>query len=369
MGILQGRGLLGSLVVSVILALSPFSSSAFAQEPHGAVAARNEPAAAFVIGGFDFTRGGDGGSIQYGSFFDQARASIALNLPAASFVSFPTLTSTTLAGVDVIVLTSAFHNYGAVSPLSAAEQAALLEYVKSGGCAILLTDNDSFAGTPASGASNQSLVGPFGVTTAGTIPKQVTATVADPSTSLVTDGSYGLISKFTQNYPGYFTDDGAYAERLANNSAGGALNLIREDAMQTGSGPVIFFSDANAFWDDHDLGYFTEDENLFMNSIRYCYAGGSALYTISGRVTDGKGNGIAGVRVSALSSGWATTDAQGNYTISALPAGSYTLEPSRMYFEFSPAQLTMDLLPPGASGKDFTATALDVVFLSFVLRP
>jgi uncharacterized repeat protein (TIGR01451 family) len=50
-------------------------------------------------------------------------------------------------------------------------------------------------------------------------------------------------------------------------------------------------------------------------------------YTISGRVTDGKGNPIPQVTISAGSSGSATTDDDGIYTITDLSAGTYTLTP------------------------------------------
>ena len=63
-------------------------------------------------------------------------------------------------------------------------------------------------------------------------------------------------------------------------------------------------------------------------------------YTISGRVTDGRGNGIpdATVTLSGSGSGQTTTDAAGNYSFAGLPAGgSYILSPSKagQYLAFS----------------------------------
>ena len=56
-------------------------------------------------------------------------------------------------------------------------------------------------------------------------------------------------------------------------------------------------------------------------------------YTISGRVTDNRGNGIADatVTLSGSAAGLTTTDAAGNYSFPGLPAGgNYTLSPSKV---------------------------------------
>ncbi|HEX8293812.1 MAG TPA: carboxypeptidase regulatory-like domain-containing protein [Pyrinomonadaceae bacterium] len=65
-------------------------------------------------------------------------------------------------------------------------------------------------------------------------------------------------------------------------------------------------------------------------------------YSISGRVTDGRGNGIpdATVTLSGSAAGLTATDAAGNYSFSGLPAGgSYNLSPSKagQYLRFAAA--------------------------------
>jgi len=59
-------------------------------------------------------------------------------------------------------------------------------------------------------------------------------------------------------------------------------------------------------------------------------------YTISGRVVDTIGAGISGVIVRADSSHTATTDTAGNYTLSGLMAGVYTVQPSKNGYAFCP---------------------------------
>lgn len=68
-------------------------------------------------------------------------------------------------------------------------------------------------------------------------------------------------------------------------------------------------------------------------------------------------SGNAGTASATLSTGSTTTtaDASGAYTLSALPAGTYTVTPSKTGCTFSPTSLSVTL-GPDATGKSFTAT-------------
>jgi len=79
------------------------------------------------------------------------------------------------------------------------------------------------------------------------------------------------------------------------------------------------------------------------------------LYTASGRVLDGEGNPVPGVTVSAGNGRSAGTDANGVYTIADLPAGRYTLAPSKEDWLFTPVS-RMVVAPPDAVGQDFTGS-------------
>ena len=78
-------------------------------------------------------------------------------------------------------------------------------------------------------------------------------------------------------------------------------------------------------------------------------------YSISGQVTDADGNPISDVTLSDGAGHTATTDSNGNYTISDLSAGTYTLTPSKSSYTFAPASRTVSV-PPSATGQDFTGT-------------
>jgi len=85
--------------------------------------------------------------------------------------------------------------------------------------------------------------------------------------------------------------------------------------------------------------------------------GGGITYSISGRITDGSSNPISGVVVSAGAGGSATTDAFGDYAITGLITGTYTLTPVKNGWTFTPATRTVSV-PPSATGQDFTGSSV-----------
>jgi uncharacterized repeat protein (TIGR03803 family) len=84
-------------------------------------------------------------------------------------------------------------------------------------------------------------------------------------------------------------------------------------------------------------------------------ASGVSLSTISGRVFNiGGGSGLPGVTVTAGTNS-ATSDINGNYTITGVHAGEYFVFAATAGYVFTPAQDVV--VPPNASGVNFTATA------------
>lgn len=89
-------------------------------------------------------------------------------------------------------------------------------------------------------------------------------------------------------------------------------------------------------------------------------------YTASGTIADDESAGIAGVDVaieavnqsSAVSTAavfYATTDGDGDFTVSGLPAGDYIVTPAAGGYTFSPRERQITL-PPSAANVDFTGT-------------
>jgi len=82
------------------------------------------------------------------------------------------------------------------------------------------------------------------------------------------------------------------------------------------------------------------------------------VYSISGHIADSNNNPLSSVTVSAGSGGSATTDVNGNYTISGLIASTYTLTPTKgTFYTFSPA-IRIVSVPPDAIGQDFVGTPI-----------
>ena len=79
-------------------------------------------------------------------------------------------------------------------------------------------------------------------------------------------------------------------------------------------------------------------------------------YSISGTVTLSGGSGLAGVTLSTGTGITATTDSSGNYTLSPLPVGVYTVTPALAGYTFSPASLSVTIVNTNVEGQNFTAS-------------
>ncbi len=87
-------------------------------------------------------------------------------------------------------------------------------------------------------------------------------------------------------------------------------------------------------------------------------------YTMSGRITL-NGAGLEGVTVSTGSRS-ATTNANGDYTFSGLPAGAYVLTPAKASYLFSPATRAVNV-NPSVSNLNFTAARPPILLIPDVM--
>lgn len=78
---------------------------------------------------------------------------------------------------------------------------------------------------------------------------------------------------------------------------------------------------------------------------------------ISGRVTDASNSPISNVTISDGAGHTATSNISGTYTLSGLPAGTYTLTPGKSGYTFSPSSRQASV-PPNKTGVNFTGSAL-----------
>ena len=82
---------------------------------------------------------------------------------------------------------------------------------------------------------------------------------------------------------------------------------------------------------------------------------GAVGYSVSGAIVDSGGAPLPGVSVS-VGSASALTDAGGNYTITGIPAGDYTLTPSKTGYAFNPTSRPVSV-GPDATGLNFIAVS------------
>ncbi len=90
---------------------------------------------------------------------------------------------------------------------------------------------------------------------------------------------------------------------------------------------------------------------------------GTITYSISGTVTSG-GTGLSGVTMtlSGAANKTTSTDANGNYSFTALANGSYTITPTLTNYTFSPASRTVPVSGANVTGQDFTGTQSSVTY-------
>ncbi len=86
----------------------------------------------------------------------------------------------------------------------------------------------------------------------------------------------------------------------------------------------------------------------------FVFSNPGTTYTISGQVKDTNNAPVQGVTISAGSISTAT-DGNGNYTLSDVEPGTYTVTPSKADYSFSPSTSQVSV-PPEVSGQNFTGS-------------
>lgn len=113
---------------------------------------------------------------------------------------------------------------------------------------------------------------------------------------------------------------------------------------------------------EYDFAPTSQDVTVGPNARDINFVGTRRTYQISGRVVDADGQGVEGVQVSD-GMRQAQTDASGNYVITNVPSGLYTISCSRDAdndgfedFTYTPSSRTVNLTGGDVVGVDFTAT-------------
>ena len=213
-----------------------------------------------VVGGFNTTRGG-AMSLAGGSDVMLLSSSVQIAFAGATVTGTGTLTDSYLAGVDVVFLASGKKHTGAsnaITPLSAAERASLLNFVKSGKGAIIAIDNSDFE------AANESILDAFGLDASGKLGASEALALGDTAESSVVNGRFGAIASLPTFWPGVL--DNASSDRVVGRFTSGATGrvVIPRDAISAGSGPVVIITDMTTLTNTYFAG---DAMTMVLNSI------------------------------------------------------------------------------------------------------
>lgn len=167
-----------------------------------------------------------------------------------------------LAGADIFWLNILSN----ASPLSAAEQQDLHDFVEDGGALVIVSDVGGFSSGPNSAAA------PFGV--AWSLASFIAAdpTITDASHPLI-DGPFGIVGTIGHVVEGSILNLGANALEIASNQDGSSVAVIPPGALGTSSGPVLLFSDVNEFTSNdtpYGMGINLGDNRVLLrNAVAY----------------------------------------------------------------------------------------------------
>ncbi len=97
---------------------------------------------------------------------------------------------------------------------------------------------------------------------------------------------------------------------------------------------------------------------LSINDCNGQFDNNGGSLTVHVTVTPASTVGISGVSITATGSNnaYSTTDANGDYILSGLGAGTYTITPSKNGYRFEPTSFSPVTLPPSSLGPNFTGT-------------
>lgn len=202
-------------------------------------------AQALEILSWDATRGGTYSALGSSSAYASTRDTIATRFTGSTIRETPTLTAASVAGIDVLWLGVQVNDTAPITPLSAAEQTVLRDFVLGGGKAVLFAENDTNSANSA--LVNASLLDPFGYTVAN-LASGVQNAVAVAPLDPVLQGPYGVVSSLTGGFPGWITakPNGSVDLMALSTNSQPILSYSPAGSLGAGAGSVFVFADSGA---------------------------------------------------------------------------------------------------------------------------
>ena len=182
-----------------------------------------------------------------GSAYDQARAELAdpSNFGSGGIVDMQfqllpgiyDITIENLADIDIFWAGSLRND----DPLSIDEQQAILDFVKDGKSLVVIADVG-----PNYSTGPNTVAAPFGLVWDNSSWIDANPSIIDTLHPII-NGPFGVVNEIAHASEGSIADLGLYASEIAINVNGSSIAYIPPDALEPGSGPVVFFSDINEF--------------------------------------------------------------------------------------------------------------------------
>jgi hypothetical protein len=162
------------------------------------------------------------------------------------------------------------------------------------------------------------------------------------------DSHGGFISNITKD-----VKLNAGVNHLSLDFSGGDIYNHAVDGPYHVTGLTILNIDNEEF-DQHPYAYTTALYNY--NDFE------APLFTVTGQVTTTGGAGLAGVALS-IGSFSAVSNGTGDFEITDVPAGEYSLRAVKSGFHFSPTTYSLEVVDSGILGLNFTASVGDLSYL------
>ena len=160
-----------------------------------------------------------------------------------------------------------------------------------------------------------------------------------------------LVSNDTNGYSDIFKRDlqSGMTERISVASDGTQGNRDSHKPSVSANGRFISFA-------SRTTNLVPGGANGFMHIFVHYESDASYIYSISGKVTDSSGNPVSGVTISEALGHQAVTDSDGNYTLSEMAPGTYTLTPFAEGYTFASEPIEAVIESTNITDINFTGT-------------
>ena len=206
----------------------------------------------------------------------------------------------------------------------------------------------SFTGVDTTGTNGSGAVG---------ATKSASASSGAPTATLVTTRNNSWVFGVGNDFDNAISRTPGANQALVQQyltSAGDTYWVQKQNSTTPLSGTSVTINDTAPTGDRY---------NLSIIEILPTTAPPPPTYSISGTVSGTVLSGVT-INLSGTSTGAATTDGSGNYSVAGLSNGTYTVTPTKTGYTFTPANLSVTVSSANVPGQNFTSVAVSTYSIS-----